>query len=112
MQILQPENDREAVDDVRDDDSRKLKSAEADVMSQMPKPKFVACSTLGNDITEVSQTAKASIVLKEYNVAIQEECPISVENVSEQIRYLDEPRQCSNCSVDKTDDSKLFSDKA
>ena len=105
MQILQPENDRDVVDDVKEEDSRETKSAEADVMSQIPKPKFVACSILGNDITDVSQTAKASIVLKKYKVAIQEECPISVGKVSKQIRYLDEPRQCSNCSADKTDDS-------
>ena len=75
MQMLQTENDREVVDEVKDEDSRKVKSADADLMSQIPKPKLVACSTDGNDITHVSQTTKASKVLKKYKVAIPEECP-------------------------------------
>ena len=49
---------------IKKEDSRKVKSAEADVMSQIPKPKFVACSVVGKERIEVSQTAKASIVLK------------------------------------------------
>ena len=63
-----------------------MKSALADVISQIPKPRFVACSILGKVIAVVSQTAKASIGLKKYNVAMQERCPICVGNVSEQIR--------------------------
>ena len=43
---------------------------------------------------------------------MQEGCPICVGSTSEQIRYFDEPRQCSNCSSDKTDDSSLFSERA
>ena len=54
--MWQPENDRELVDDVEDQDSRKLKSAEANAMSQIPKPKFVACSVLGKDITNFTNS--------------------------------------------------------
>ena len=35
--------------------------------------------------------------------------PICVGNALKQIRYFDEPRQCSNCSTEQTDDSNLFS---
>ena len=49
---------------------------------------------------------------KRWREKMQEESPISVWKVSEQIRYIDEPKECSNCSADKTNDSKLFSDKA
>ena len=64
MQIWQPANDLDEVDVAKDDDSRKVKSALADVLSQIPKPRFVACSILGKVIAVVSQTAKASIGLK------------------------------------------------
>ena len=64
VQILQSENDREAVVDVKLDDAQKVKSTEADVMSQIPKPKFDDCSIDGNDETEVLQTIKASIILQ------------------------------------------------
>ena len=57
-------NDLDEVDVAKDIDSRKLKSALADVISQVPKPRFVACSILGKMIAVVSQTAKASIGLK------------------------------------------------
>ena len=112
MQIRQPTNDLDEVDVAKDEDSRKVKSAFADVISQIPKPRFVACSILGKVIAVVSQTAKASMGLKKYNVAMHEGCPICVGKASEQIRYFDEPRQCSNCSSDKTDDSSLFSERA
>ena len=64
MQIWQPSNDLEEDDVANDDDSRKVKSALADVMSQIPKPRFVACSILGEAIAVVSQTAQATIGLK------------------------------------------------
>ena len=63
MQTRQPANDLED-DDVANDDSRKVKATLADVISQIPKPRFVACSKLGEVIAVVSQTAKASIRLK------------------------------------------------
>ena len=88
-----------------------MKSALAVEMSQIPKPKFVACSILGKVLAVVSQRAKASIGLKKYSVAMQEGCPICVGKASEQIRYFNEPRQCSNCSSDKSDDSSLFSER-
>ena len=71
VQILQPENDRQLVVDDAAENSRKAKSAEADVISQTLEPKFVACSMLGNDITEVQQTAKTSIVIKKHKLAIR-----------------------------------------
>ena len=52
-------------DDVaKDDDSRKVKSAFVDVISQIPKSRFLACAILGILIAVVSQTAKASEGLK------------------------------------------------
>ena len=64
MRKWQPTIDLDEVDVAKDDDSRKLKSALADVMSQIPKPRFVACSKLGKVRAVVSQTASASIGLK------------------------------------------------
>ena len=61
MQRLQPSNDLEEEDVASDEDSRNMKSAVADVRSQMPNPTFVACSMLGRGIATVSQTAKASM---------------------------------------------------
>ena len=40
MQMLQTENDREVVDDVKAGDSRKVKSSEAEVISQILKPRY------------------------------------------------------------------------
>ena len=59
-------------------------------MSQIPKPEIIAGSILGKDITQVSQTAKASKLKK--NKVMQKECPFSVGKVSEQIRYSDKPK--------------------
>ena len=39
----------------------KIKSSDADVISKMPKPKFVACSVVGNETREVSHTERALI---------------------------------------------------
>ena len=78
----------------------------------MPKPKFVACSVAGNETREVSHTEGASTEASKNKVAIHEECPISVEKVSEQIRYLDEQRQCSNWTEVKTEDSTWSSETA
>ena len=64
MQIRQPANDLQEDDVPNDDDSRKVKSALADVINPTPKPRFVACSKLGKVIVVVSQTANASIGLK------------------------------------------------
>ena len=64
MRMLQPGNDLEVVDDVIAGDSRKVKSAEAEVISQRSKHNLVACLIRGNDIIEVSQTTKASMALK------------------------------------------------
>ena len=64
MQIPQPANDLEDDDVANEDDSRKMKSALADLISQIPKPRFVACSILGKVIAVVSQTAKTSMGLK------------------------------------------------
>ena len=64
MQIRQPTNDLDEVDVAKDDDSRKVKPALADVISQIPKPRFVGCSILGKVRAVVSQTASASIGLK------------------------------------------------
>ena len=64
MQIWQPTKDLEEDDVAKDDDSRNVKSALADVISQIPKPRFVACSILSKVIAVVSQTASASIALK------------------------------------------------
>ena len=83
--MRQPENDREVVDDVKDEDSQ-MKSAEAEFISQIPKPKNVACSIDADDKTEVSKTVKASTVLKKHKVALQEEYPMSAGKISEQIR--------------------------
>ena len=75
MQISQPANDLEDDDVANEEDSRKLKSALADLISQIPKPRFVACSILGKVIAVVSQRARTSMGLKK-NVAMQEGCPI------------------------------------
>ena len=64
MQISQPANDLEDDDVANEEDSRKLKSALADLISQIPKPRFVACSILGKVIAVVSQTARTSMGLK------------------------------------------------
>ena len=64
MQISQPANDLEDDDVANEDDSRKKKSALADLISQIPKPRFVACSILGKVIAVVSQTARTSMGLK------------------------------------------------
>ena len=61
MQISQPANDLEDDDVANEEDSRKVKSALADLISQIPKPRFVACSILGKVIAVVSQTARASM---------------------------------------------------
>ena len=58
------EKDRLEFNDVKDEDSQKVQTAEADVMSKIPKPKFIDCSIDGNDITDVPQIAKTSKVLK------------------------------------------------
>ena len=92
MQIRQSANDRIDDDVTKDDDSRKVKSALAEVISQIPKRMFVACSILSKVIAVVSQTARATIGLKKYNVALREGCPICVGKASEQIRYFDEPK--------------------
>ena len=52
----------------------------------MPKPRLVAGSIDGRVIGEVSQTGKASTGESKYNLSKQEECSISVGNVSEQMR--------------------------
>ena len=61
MQIWQPVKDLDEIDVAKDDDSRKVKPALADVICQIPTPRFVACSILGKVIAVVSQTASASI---------------------------------------------------
>ena len=73
-----------------------MTSALADVIIQIPKPRFVAFSILGNVIAVVSQTGKESIGLKKYSVTKQEGCPTCVGKASEQIHYFDKPRQGSN----------------
>ena len=85
-----------------------MKSALADVINQIPKPKVVACSIVGEVIAAVSQTAN----VKKYNVALQEGCLICVGNASEHTQYFNEPRHCSICSKDWTNDSSLFSEGA
>ena len=112
MQISQPSNDLEEGDVARDEYSRKVKSDVADVMSHMSNRKFVAFSIPGRGIAIVSQTAKASIGPKKISVAMNEGCPFCVAKASEQIRFFDEPRQCSNSSRDKTNDSSFFSERA
>ena len=89
MQISQPANDPEEDNVANDDQSRKVRSAFADVISQIPKPRFVACSILGKVTEVISQTASASKGLKKYDVAMQEGCPICVGKASEKIRYFD-----------------------
>ena len=64
MQIWQPANDRDEKNVAKDDDSREVKSALADVISQITKPRVVNCSILGQVIAVVSKTAKASKGLK------------------------------------------------
>ena len=64
IQLRQPTTDLEHDDVANGDDSRKVKSALADVTSQIPKPRFVACSINGKVIAVVSQTANASMGLK------------------------------------------------
>ena len=73
----------------------------------MPKRKFVACSVVVKETRDVSQTDRASTEEPKNKVegAIHEECPNSVEKVSEQIRYLHEPRQCLDWSEGKTEES-------
>ena len=80
------------------------------VISKIPKPGTLACSIPDKVIAAVSKTAKSSVALKKYSVAIWEGCPICVGNALEQIRYFDETKQGSKCSSDKTNDSSLFSD--
>ena len=57
LQIKQPTNDQENDDVASEDDSRKVKSALADIKSQIPKPRLLACSILGKMKAVVSQTA-------------------------------------------------------
>ena len=64
MQIWQPAKDLEEDAVANDDDLQKFKPALVDEISQIPKPRIVACSILGNVIAVVSQTARASIGLK------------------------------------------------
>ena len=89
-----------------------MKSPDADVISQMPKPKFVARSVVGKQTRKVPDTERASTEESKNKVALHEEYPISVGKISEQIGSLDEPRQCSNCTEDKTEDSILSSEIA
>ena len=58
----------------------------------------------------MSQSEGASIEQSNNKVTIHEECPISVEEILEQIRYLDEPRQCSNWTENNTEDSTWSSE--
>ena len=62
-----------------------MKSSEADVISQIPKPKFLTCSVDGKRTTELSQTERASIEESKNKVASvfrHAQCPISVEKNS------------------------------
>ena len=65
-----------------------MKSSEADVISQTPKPKFVAASVEDKETREVSQTQRASTDEPKNRVAMHEDCPISIGKVPEQIRNL------------------------
>ena len=76
-------------------------------MNQFGQDKLLAGSILSSGITEVSQTAKASMILTEKKIAMKE-----VGKNSENKRYFAELRQCLNCTTNKTDDSKLFLDEA
>ena len=64
VQKLKSENDRQVVDDVEDEDSRKVKLAQAGLLNQKPKFLFVTGSTDGSDIKEVSQLTKVTKVVK------------------------------------------------
>ena len=111
-QMLEPGSDREEVVDVRDEALQKVKSAKADMLSQIPNRNLVECSIDIIYLREVSKRAKASTVLKKYQIAMQKECPISVGKVLYKfVLYLVELKQCPNCPVDETDDSALFRDK-
>ena len=48
-QKSQPETDRGVADGFKAEDSREVKSAEAEVMSQRPVPKIAVGLILGND---------------------------------------------------------------
>ena len=66
---------------------------------------FVACSVVGNETRKVSHTERVSTAESENKLAIHEGCPISVGKFSGQIRYLDELKDCSNCTEDHVESS-------
>ena len=64
VQKLKSENDRQVIDDVKDEDSRKVKLAQAGLLNKKPKFPFAAGSTDGSDIREVSQFTKITKVVR------------------------------------------------
>ena len=86
--------------------------SDAEVSSQMRKPKFVAFSVVSNETREVPHTEEESTEEPKNKVAIHEECPKSNGKVTERTRYWDKLRQCSHCREDKTEDSTSFSEIA
>ena len=111
-QIWQPTNDLEDDDAANEDDSGKMKSEVADVLRHIPKPRFVACSTLGKVLEVVLQAANVSIGLKKVQRRNTKRMFYLCWKIFEQCRYFEEPRLCSNCSTEKTDDASLFSESA
>ena len=67
-------------------DSRKQKSSHTDVISKMPKPKFVACSVICNATREVSHTQRASAEVSKSKEDQMKNVPVQSKNFREQFR--------------------------